>query len=65
MIDARNPNYSETLLEIDELKSLFEKLEQKFYAQIPHGLNDKFVSSKNILLNWLEEIEFTIGDYKK
>lgn len=65
MIDVRNPNYADTLLQIDELKSSIEKLEKNLYFQIPQGLNDKFASSKNTLLNWVEEIEFTLEDYKK
>lgn len=65
MIDASNPNYVDTLLQIDELRFSIERIEKNLSNQIPQGLNDKFVSSKNALMNWVEEIEFTLTDYIK
>mgnify|MGYP001588032693 CR=1 FL=1 len=65
MIDASNPNYSETLSLIDELKSLLEKLEKNVLFQVPQGVSDEFISTKNSFLNWVEEVEFTIENYKK
>lgn len=65
MIDAINPNYTETLLQIDELKSSIEKIENNLSMQIPQGLHKKFTATKNNFLNWIEEIECTIQDYIK
>ena len=64
MIDASNPNYSETLFQIGELKSLIEELEEKLLSQIPQGITNEFISTKNEFLNWVDEIEFTIADYQ-
>lgn len=65
MIDARKPNYSETILHAEELKSLIAKLEKNVSFQAPHGITDKFVATKNKFLNWVEEVEFTLENYEK
>lgn len=65
MIDASNPNYTETFRQIDDLRFTMEKIEKLFYLQIPQGLKSEFDLSKNTLLHWLEEIEFTLQDYNK
>ncbi len=65
MIDASNPNYSETLQQIDELRSSVEEIERNLQMQVSQGLYEKFVSSKNVLMNWIDEIEFTIADYSR
>ena len=51
MIDARKQNYSETILQAEELKSLIEKLERNVSFQAPQGITDKFVATKNKFLN--------------
>lgn len=65
MIDARNPNYSETISQIGELKFLIEKLEKNVSLQLPQGVANEFISTKNNFVNWVEEVEFTLDDYKK
>ncbi len=65
MIDASNPNYPETFREIDDLRSSMEKLEKSFCYQIPQGLKSEFDSSKSTLFHWIEEIEFTLQNYKR
>ncbi len=65
MIDASNPNYSETLQQIDELRSSVEEIERNLQMQVSQGLYEKFVSSRNVLMNWIDEIEFTIADYSR
>ena len=64
MIDASNPNYSETLSQIGELKDLIEELEGKFLWQIPHGITNELTFAKKGFLNWVEEAEFTLENYK-
>ena len=65
MIDARTPNYSETILQIEELESLITKLEKNISLQLPQGITNKFLATKNKFLNWVEEVEFTLENYKK
>lgn len=65
MIDARKPNYLETILQIEELKFLVEKLEKNLWSQVPQGITDKFSATKNEFLNWIEEVEFTLENYQK
>jgi hypothetical protein len=65
MIDARNPNYQETIFQIGELKFLIEKLEKNVLLQLPQGITNKFISTKNSFVNWVEEVEFTLENYKK
>lgn len=65
MINASNLNYQETISQIDELKSLIEKLEKNVSSQLPQGITNEFISTKNDFLNWVEEVEFTLDNYKK
>lgn len=64
MIDARKPNYSETLLQIEELKSLITKLDKNVSLQLPQGVTNQYISTKNSFFNWVEEVEFTLENYK-
>ena len=64
MIDASNLNYSETLSQIGELYELIEKLEKNFYSQLPQGVSNKLTSAKDAFINWVEEAEFTLQNYK-
>ncbi len=65
MIDASNPNYSKTLSQLEKLTYLIEDLEEKFSSQLPQGLAEKFTSSKKDFLEWVEEIMFTLEEYRK
>ena len=65
MIENSNLNYSETLCQIDELKSLIEKLEENLLYQVQQDIIDEFRATKNNFLNWVEEAEFTVENYKK
>ncbi len=65
MIDARKPNYSETVDQTQELIFLIEKLEKNVLFQLPQGIANNFIATKNIFLNWIEEVEFTLENYKK
>lgn len=65
MIDARNQNYQKTISQIGELKFLIEKLEKNVLLQLPQGIANEFISTKNSFVNRVEEVEFTLDDYKK
>lgn len=65
MIDARKPNYMETIIYIEELKYLVEKLEKNILFQLPQGVADEFVATKNKFFNWVEEVEFNLENYRK
>lgn len=65
MIDTSNPNYSETISQIDELESLITKIEKNVSLQLPQGITNEFISTKNSFFNWVEEVEFTLENYKK
>ena len=64
MIDTRNQNYSETLSQIGELYELIDKLEKNFYSQLPQGISNEVTSAKEAYIDWIEEAEFTLQDYK-
>lgn len=65
MVDAREPNYSVTISQIEELKLLLARLEESFSLQLPQGITNKFLTAKDKILNWVDEAEFTLGDYIK
>jgi hypothetical protein len=65
MIDASNPNYSETFRQIDELRSSMKKLDKNLFFQIPQGLKAEFDSSRDSLSHWIEEIESTLQVYNR
>lgn len=65
MIDARNPDYLETIDQSQELMFLIEKLEKNVLFQLPQSIADNFIVTKNNFLNWVEEVEFTLENYKK
>ncbi|OHA53945.1 MAG: hypothetical protein A2Z62_01330 [Candidatus Terrybacteria bacterium RIFCSPLOWO2_02_42_20] len=64
MIDTRNQNYSETLSQIAELQDLVDMLEKNISLQLPQGVVNKFISTKNKFINWVDEAEFILQDYK-
>ena len=64
MIDTRNQNYSETLSQMAELQDLISALEKNISLQLPQGVTDKFISSKEKFMNWVEEAEFVLQNYK-
>lgn len=64
MIDTRNQNYSETLSQIEELQDLVDRLEKNISLQLPQGISNEFSSTKEVFINWVEEAEFTLQNYK-
>ena len=64
MVNTNNQNYSETLSQIGELYELIDKLEKKFYSQLPQGVSNEITSSKDVFLNWIQEAEFNLQNYK-
>jgi len=63
MIDARNPNYSETILQMEELKTILLKIERNALFQLPQDLTNKLFASKDNFMNWIDEAEFTLRNY--
>ena len=47
MIDARFPNYTKTLVQLEKLRLLIEKLDRNIDDQIPQGLTKEFFLSKD------------------
>ena len=64
MIDTRNQNYLETLSQIAALQDLISVLEKNISLQLPQGVANEFSSSKNEFMNWVEETEFVLQNYK-
>lgn len=64
MIDTRNQNYSETLSQIAELQDLVDRIEKNISLQLPQGIANEIVSVKGKFINWVEEAEFILQNYK-
>lgn len=65
MIDARNNNYLETLLQTEELTDLLTKFEANVSQQLPQGISNEVTSITKQLIDWIEEVEFVlVEDYK-
>ena len=64
MINASNQNYSEILSQIAELQDLIVGLDKNISTQLPQGISNKFTSTKDAFMNWVEEAEFTLQNYK-
>jgi hypothetical protein len=58
-----NTNYSDTILKIEELKSLVLKLEESINKQIPKGIKNQFDNSMSKFLNSIDEIEITLIEF--
>ena len=64
MIDTRNQNYPETLLQIVELQDLIYNLEKNISLQLPQGVVSEFTANKEKFMHWVEEADFILQDYK-
>lgn len=64
MIDTRNQNYFETLLQIAELQDLIYTLEKNISSQLPQGVVSGFITNKEKFMHWVEETESILQDYK-
>jgi hypothetical protein len=62
-MNVRNLGYLDTLEKIDVLKKTIRDIDGNIYSQIPQGIVNEFDKSKDILLNWIEEIEITLTEY--
>ncbi len=62
-IDNSNPDYSGTLYKIEELKDLIQELEKRFSGQVPQGITNELAFAQKDFLDWIEEIEFTLGEF--
>lgn len=63
IVDLRNPDYGETLLQIEELKSLIEKLEKNISAQLLPQDTEEVLQAKENFMEWVEEAEILLTEY--
>ncbi len=63
MVDARKPNYLETILQIEDLMFLIEKIEKNILSQLPQGITKEFLATKKEFFDWVEEAQFTLEEY--
>lgn len=56
--------YNQTLIVSEEIKSKLEELQKLLYYTVNQGIENKFSDYKDLMINWLEEIEFNITSYE-
>ncbi len=56
-------NYEKTLNLSDEIKNKLNELSFLLNSTVNQGLSNEFNIKKEELINWIEEIEFTILNY--
>jgi hypothetical protein len=59
-----NTNYDDTLIKIEQLKHSLNVVQESIKNQIPQGITNEFDKSKSRLLNWIDEIEITLNEFK-
>ncbi len=59
-----NTNYNDTLFKIEQLKSSIIVVQRSIENQIPQGITSKFEKTKSEFMNWVEEIEITLNEFK-
>lgn len=57
-------NYALTLQKINEVVEAIENLDERVFMHIPQGVSIPYNSHKKRLLHWLEEMEYTVNDFK-
>jgi hypothetical protein len=57
-------NYNDTLHKIEQLKLSLNDVQRSLINQIPQGITNEFEKSKSTILNWVEEIEITLNEFK-
>jgi hypothetical protein len=58
-----NTNYTNSLVKIEELKTLILELEKDIYNQIPQGTMIEYEKSKSNFLNSLQEAEIILTEF--
>jgi hypothetical protein len=56
--------FSQTLIVFEEIKLKLEELQKLLYYTVNQGIENKFSEYKDLMINWLEEIEFNITSYE-
>lgn len=56
--------FSQTLIVSEEIKLKLEELQKLLYYTVNQGIENKFSEYKDLMINWLEEIEFNITSYE-
>lgn len=62
-MNTDNKGYLDTLEKISLLKSSIQEIDDNIYSQIPQGIVNEFDKSKDVFLNWVEEIEINLIEY--
>lgn len=57
-------NYNNTLIKIEELKRSLNEVQKSIENQIPQGITNNFTKSKLELLNWINEVEICLIEFK-
>lgn len=58
-------NYTKTLDKCEEMKGKLNELSEFLNSVVNQEIAKKFNSKKEDLINWIEEIEFTINNYEQ
>lgn len=58
-----NADYNKTLSLSEEVKDKLHQLSVVLNSSVNQGLKNEYDKKKNELINWIEEIEFTINNY--
>lgn len=53
--------YSDALIQCEELKIKIEELENSLQQTVNQGLSNKFEEYSKQLINWIEEVEFNLN----
>ncbi|HQG38164.1 MAG TPA: hypothetical protein PLK15_03470 [Chitinophagales bacterium] len=59
-----NTNYTNTLQKIEQLKLSINNVQKNIENQIPQELTIEFEKSKLAFLNWVDEVEVTLNEFK-
>ena len=59
-----NINYTDSILKIEQIKTLISEFQDDIYHQIPQGITNYFDKSKLNFFNSLEEIEIALIEFK-
>lgn len=63
-IITANTNSTLTINSIENIKNALLELEKTVFLHIPQGITVEYNTSKENLINWLDEMEFTVLNYK-
>lgn len=59
-----NTDYTDTLVKIESLKSIINDIQECIKNQIPQGITNNFDQKKDSFMNWIEETEVMLNQFK-